>query len=145
MIQLKHLFTFALPIILTTSIANAQIYNYYPFYQTVPEANHSVTLLNIETPYRCQTDNLSDQRVISSIKYEKDDFQLTYVDKIDELPRYEVNGYTFDNMALDIALQKLLEEAKIEVFTDDESYVTFNAKDVYGELSVVIDELTKAE
>lgn len=144
MIQLKHLFTVALPFVLATNVGNAQFYNYYPFYQAMTEPNHSVTLLNIETPYRCQTDDLSEQRIITSVKYEKDDFQLTYIDKIDELPRYEVNGFTFDNMALDIALQKLLEEAKIEVYTDDESYVTFNAKDVYGELSIVVDELTKA-
>ena len=83
---MKHLFTFALPVVLATSVANAQFYNYYPFYQAVPETNQSVTLLNIETPYRCQTDDLSDQRIITSVKYEKDDYKikLTGVESVSE-------------------------------------------------------------
>ena len=109
-----------------------------------PEQKRSVDLLNIETPFRCQTDPLNNQKVISSVRLDPDDFKLTYIDTMDELPRYEVNGYSFDDTALDEALQNLVDEAGIEVFSEDEGFASLNAKDIYGELSIVVDELTKA-
>ena len=141
--RLKYLFSIALPIMLA-SVASAQIFNLYPASGSVNTPTKSVTLLNIETPFRCQTDDIRNQKIITSVKVEKDDFKLRLANTLDELPRYEVNGYSFEEMPLDEALQQLVEEAKIEVFTDDETYVTLNAKDIYGELSVVIDELTRA-
>ncbi|MBQ6853848.1 MAG: hypothetical protein IJO11_00215, partial [Alphaproteobacteria bacterium] len=141
--RLKYLFSIALPIMLA-SVASAQIFNLYPASGAVNTPTKSVTLLNIETPFRCQTDDIRNQKIITSVKVEKDDFKLRLANTLDELPRYEVNGYSFEEMPLDEALQQLVEEAKIEVFTDDETYVTLNAKDIYGELSVVIDELTRA-
>lgn len=108
------------------------------------EQKRSVDLLNIETPFRCQTDPLNNQKVISSVRLEANDFKLTYIDTQDELPRYEVNGYSFKDTALDEALQNLVDEAGIEVFSEDEGFASLNAKDIYGELSIVVDELTKA-
>ncbi len=108
------------------------------------EQKRSIDLLNIETPFRCQTEPLNNQKVISSVQLGANDFKLTYIDTLDDLPRYEVNGYSFDDTALDEALQNLVDEAGIEVFSEDEGFASLNAKDIYGELSIVVDELTKA-
>lgn len=117
------------------------------FYSVVPETQgqtRSVELLNVETPFRCQVDLLDNQKVIATIQLQPSDFKLTYVESMDDLPRYEVNGFSFDETALDEALQKLLEEAEIDVYSEDERFVSLNAKDIYGELAIVVDELTKA-
>lgn len=109
-----------------------------------PSSKRSIDLLNIETPFRCQTDPLNNQKVISSIRLNSNDFVLKFIDSLDNLPRYEVNGYSFDDTSLDEALQNLVDEAGIEVYSEDEGFAFLNAKDIYGELSIVVDELTKA-
>ncbi len=121
-----------------------QLFNIYPSQTFDVTPQSSASLLNIETPFRCQTDSIRNQKIITSIQLAQDDFKMKYIDAIDDLPRYEVNGFSFDEKPLDEALQELVEEAGIEVYTEDETYVSLNAKDVYGELSLVVDELTKA-
>lgn len=128
---------FAIPV-------QAQVFNIYPNQPFGAGTQSSASLLSIETPFRCQTDSLKNQQVITSIRVEPEDFKLKYVDTIDDLPRYEVNGFSFDEKPLDEALQQLVEEAGIEVYTEDEAYISLNAKDIYGELALVVDELTKA-
>ncbi len=121
-----------------------QLFNIYPTKMPDLTPKSSASLLNIETPFRCQTDSIRNQKIITSIQLERDDFKMKNIDAIDDLPRFEVNGFSFDEMPLDEALQKLVEEAGIEVYTEDETYISLNAKDVYGELSLVVDELTNA-
>ena len=130
--------------VLYTVPVRAQIFNIYPNQPLSVTTQSSASLLSIETPFRCQTDTLKNQQVITSVRVEPEDFKLKFVDTIDDLPRYEVNGFSFDEKPLDEALQQLVEEAGIEVYTEDESYISLNAKDIYGELSLVVDELTKA-
>lgn len=143
-------FKYIIPVITTallmgiSPVRAQQIFNIYPYQEVINAPQSSAALLNIETPFRCQTDVLKDQNVITTIRLEPNDFQLTNVDQLDDLPRYEVNGFSFEKMPLDEALQQLVEEAGIEIYTEDDSYIALNAKDVYGELSLVIDELTKA-
>ncbi len=130
--------------ILYASPVCGQLFNISPSQTFDATPKSSASLLNIETPFRCQTDSIRNQKVITSIQLQRDDFTMKYIDSIDDLPRYEVNGFSFDEMPLDEALQQLLEEAGIEVYTEDERYISLNAKDVYGELSLVVDELTNA-
>ncbi len=137
-----------IPIVATTCVlcagsVHGQIFNIYPS-QSYVAPQSSATLLNVETPFRCQTDSIKNQKVITSMQVSGDDFKLKYADVIDELPRYEVNGFSFDEMPLDEALQQLVEEAGITIYTDGDAFVSLNAKDVYGELSLVVDELAKA-
>lgn len=109
---------------------------------TVADAS-SAAGLNIETPIRCEIP-FPTKEIISNIPMNPDDFKMTRLDKNDPLPRYEVNGYTFTNQPLDLAIQNLVTEAGIHVFSDDGLYPEISAEDVRGELSAVIEELVNA-
>lgn len=96
--------------------------------------------VNIEKPIRCDLPTFP-KEIISTIPLKDTDFKLTRIQKTDTLPRFEVNGYTFKNQPLDMALQTLLSEAGIKVFSDDGLFPEISAEDVRGELSAVVDEL----
>ncbi|MBQ7413304.1 MAG: hypothetical protein IJV07_03405 [Alphaproteobacteria bacterium] len=110
--------------------------------KTAPKS--SARFINIETPFRCAVNRLRDLDIATTLALKDDDFKLTFFDKMDNLPRYEVNGLSFTKQPIDEALQKLVDEADITVYTEDGFYPSMDAKDVYGELTDVVDELTKA-
>ena len=101
----------------------------------------STDMVNIETPMRCRVPE-PPSRIISDIPLTQGDFELTRVEENDALPRYEVNGYTFDSQPLDMAIQVLVSEADINVYSDDGLFPDMSAQDIRGELSAVIEELT---
>ena len=100
--------------------------------------------INIETPFRCAVKHIGDLEIATTLALKDGDFQLTYFDKMDELPRYEVNGLSFHNRPIDYALQKLVDEADITVYSEDGFYPAMDADEVYGELTQVVDELASA-
>lgn len=103
----------------------------------------SAARLNIETPDRC-TLPFPTNEIITNIPLNPNDFKLTRLEKNDPLPRYEVNGYTFANLPIDVAIQNLVSEAGIQVFSDDGLFPELSAEDVRGELSAVVAELASA-
>lgn len=96
--------------------------------------------LSIEVPIRCEIP-VQTNEIIAGYPMGKNDFVLSQMNGSDDLPRYEVNGYTFSDLPLDVALQELLEEAEITVFSDDGVLPYFSAEDLRGELVEVLDEL----
>ena len=101
-----------------------------------------VESMNIETPARCQIPQKAG--LITSIAVDKNAFKMVRLDKSDALPRFEVNGYTFKNKPLDVAIQNLVSEAGIKVYSDDALFPEISGDDIRGELTVVLDELTSA-
>lgn len=99
--------------------------------------------VNLETPARCQY-SINPKELISNIAVDFSSFKLKRLGQTSALPRFEVNGYSFEDRPLDYALQKLVSEADIEVVTDGTSFPMISASDVRGELSAVIDELAEA-
>lgn len=147
-IKMKKL-TYIIPMITVATAlhvlpAYSQVFNIYPSQALAPVQQSSVSSINLETPFRCRTSLIEDQEIISTIKLNADDFKLKQIDVADNLPRYEVNGFSFEDTPVDQALQILVEEAGIEVFTEDDTYIALSAKDIYGELSLVINELSNA-
>lgn len=127
-----------LPISLSASpIVNNSLFTRFNTTQTA-------RFLNVETPFRCSVKNFGDQEISTTLALKPTDFQLHFFDVTDELPRFEVNGFSFDAMPVDEALQKLVDEAGITVYTEDGAYPELDAKDVYGELSAVVEELTRS-
>ena len=106
----------------------------------VRKANSTI---NIETPVRCEITG-RDNSIISSIPMGSDAFKLVRLDKSDALPRFEVNNYTFKKKPLDMAIQKLVREAGIQVYSDDALFPEVSGEDIRGELSAVINELAGA-
>lgn len=104
----------------------------------------TVSGLNVEAPFRCSVKEFGDIEVMTTISLRQKDFTLTQADKLDKIPRFEVNGFSFDSMPVDEALQLLVDEAGISVYTEDGVYPELNANDLYGELEPVLDELTAA-
>ena len=103
----------------------------------------SKSVVNIETPVRCEIAGRDDS-IISSIPMGPDSFKLIRMDKSDPLPRFEVNNYTFKDKPLDVAIQNLVKEAGIQVFSDDALFPDVSGENIRGELSAVIDELVAA-
>ena len=104
----------------------------------------SARFINIETPFRCSVNKSEDLAITTTLPLKKDDFKLTFFDKMDDLPRYEVNGLSFTKKPIDEALQHLVDEAGITVYTEDGFYPSMDAEDIYGELTDVIDALSKS-
>lgn len=108
------------------------------------DTTQTARFFDVETPFRCSVKNFGDQEISTTLALKETDFQLTSFDETDELPRFEVNGFSFNATPVDEALQQLLDEAGIIVYTEDGAYPELDAKDVYGELSAVIGELARA-
>lgn len=109
-----------------------------------PAMKSTSRFVNVETPFRCAVKHFDDIDVSTTIALKDSDFKLTYFDKMDDLPRFEVNGLSFTHTPIDEALQKLVDEADISVYTEDGFYSSLDAQDVYGELTDVVNELTAA-
>ena len=107
-----------------------------------PKAPSTARFINIETPFRCSVNRYDNLKVATTLPVKDTDFKLTFFDKMDDLPRYEVNGLSFKKKSIDEALQLLVDEAGITVYTEDGFYPTMDAEDVFGELSDVVNELT---
>lgn len=104
----------------------------------------SAQTVNIEAPFRCSVKEFGDVDVMTTLSLSSKDFKLTQFDAKDKLPRFEVNGFSFGTMPVDEAIQKLVDEADISVYTEDGVYPELNANDIYGELGPVMDELASA-
>ena len=139
----KISFAFLIAQLLTSSAALATMSNVYnvlqtqnatPFNQMAPNAPE----LNIETPYRCQTNGFHTQQISTTLPVNLNDFKLIKITKTDPLPRYEVNGYTFIDKPIDEAIQTLVDEAGILVYTEDSAYPSLSAQNLYGDLESVV-------
>ena len=111
--------------------------------QQTAKVEQNLTAVNIETPARCQI-ALHNNEIMTSLPLKDGAFEMQTMDKSDALPRYEVNDYTFKDMPLDLALQNLVSEAGIKVYSDDALFPEVSGDHIRGELSAVIDELTAA-
>lgn len=100
--------------------------------------------VNIEAPFRCSVKEVGDVDVMTTLSLRPNDFKLVQADSMGKLPRFEVNGFSFPTMPVDEAMQKLVDEAGISVYTEDGVYPELNANDIYGELGPVLEELTTA-
>ena len=123
-----------------SKIRNGQMTSSLPVAKPATKANSKI---NIETPARCEITG-RDNSIISSIPMGGDSFKLTRLDKTDALPRFEVNNYTFKKKPLDVAVQNLVKEAGIKVFSDDALFPEVSGEKIRGELTAVIKELTAA-
>lgn len=99
--------------------------------------------LDLETPLRCYV-NWDTQEMISTIPYNVNAFSLIRNGRNDALPKYDVNGFSFDTMPAEQALKKLLKEAGIKVVAKDAPYTSISAENLRGDLSGVVSMLTNA-
>ncbi len=140
---------FLLSTFLISTGATASLNNIYSIIQQqfTPQQhkveNSYLNTLDLESPYRCKIDGGHNKNISTTIPVNLNDFKLSKTTPSDPMPRFEVNGYTFKNQALDEALQTLVDEAGISVYTQDRVYPTLSAKNVYGDLESVVDALSK--
>ena len=66
--------------------------------------------LDLETPLRCDV-NWETQQMILTLPYIKSAFKLERNGQNDTLPRFEVDGFTFDMMPAEQAMVRLTKEA----------------------------------
>lgn len=99
--------------------------------------------LDLETPLRCNV-NWSTQQMISTIPYNLKAFNIVRNGNNDLLPRFEVNGFSFETMPAEKALHKLTKEAGIKLIAKDAPYASISAENLRGEFSEVINMICDA-
>ena len=93
--------------------------------------------LDLESPLRCNV-NWETQQMILTLPFVKSAFKLERNGQNDVLPRFEVNGFSFDMMPAEQAMVKLTKEAGIRVSSPDGPYTSISAEDLRGEFSEII-------
>ena len=111
----------------------------YPKIRTTPGAS----ALDLETPLRCFV-NWNTQQMISTIPYNVTAFNFVRNGANDMLPRFEVNGFSFQTMPAEQALLKLTKEAGIKLVAKDAPYASISAENLRGEFTEVVDVITEA-
>ncbi len=111
----------------------------YPTIRTPKGANR----LDLETPYRCFV-NWNTQEMISTIPYNSQAFRLVRNGENDALPKFEVNGFSFETMSAEKALLKLTKEAGIKLIAKDAPYASISAENLRGSLTDVVNMLCDA-
>ena len=111
----------------------------YPSIRTTKGA----TNLDLEAPLRCFV-NWDTQEMISTVPYNMKAFQLIRNGKNDMLPRYEVNGFSFETMPAEQALLKLTKEADLKLVAKDAPYSSISAENLRGDFSEVVNMITDA-
>lgn len=99
--------------------------------------------LDLETPLRCNV-NWETQQMVLTLPYVKSAFKLERNGQNDALPRFEVNGFTFDMMPAEQALVRLTKEAGIRISSADGPYTSISAEDLRGEFSEIIKMITES-
>ncbi|MBE6444324.1 MAG: hypothetical protein E7020_06655 [Alphaproteobacteria bacterium] len=111
----------------------------YPAIRTPEGANQ----LDLETPLRCFV-NWGSQQMISSVPYNLTAFNLVRNGQNDPLPRFEVNGFSFDTMSAEKALVKLTKEAGLKLVAKDAPYASISAENLRGDFTDVVNMISDA-
>lgn len=111
----------------------------YPEIRTTQGADQ----LDLETPLRCSV-NWSTQQMISTIPYNLKAFNLVSNGKSDPLPRFEVNGLSFETMPAEKALLKLTKEAGLKLVAKDAPYAGISAENLRGDFTDVVNMIADA-
>ena len=111
----------------------------YPEIRTTSGANN----LYLETPLRCFV-NWDTQQMISTIPYNMKAFSLSRNGKNDILPRFEVNGFSFDTMSAEKALLKLTKEAGLKLVAKDAPYASILGENLHGDFTDVVNMISEA-
>ncbi len=99
--------------------------------------------LDLETPLRCFV-NWETQEMISTIPYNLKAFNLVRNGSNDMLPRFEVNGFSFETMPAERALLKLTKEAGIKLVAKDAPYASISAENLRGDFTDVVNMIADA-
>ena len=111
----------------------------YPEIRTTQGADS----LDLETPLRCSV-NWATQQMISTIPYNVKAFNLVSNGKSDPLPRFEVNGLSFETMPAEKALLKLTKEAGLKLVAKDAPYAGISAENLRGDFTDVVNMIADA-
>lgn len=111
----------------------------YPKIRTPKGANQ----LDLETPLRCFV-NWETQQMISTVPYNLKAFNLVRNGKNDLLPRFEVNGFSFETMSAEKALLKLTKEAGLKLVAKDAPYASISAENLRGDFTDVVNMIADA-
>lgn len=103
----------------------------------------SFKYFDLEMPLRCQVDSFNEQGVATFVPLTQNDFVVRLPAQTGVLPRFKVNNFSFRKQPLDQALVNLFHETKIEIESELEVCPVMSATSLNGELSAVIEELTK--
>ncbi len=99
--------------------------------------------LDLETPLRCFV-NWETQQMISTVPYNLKAFNLVRNGKNDLLPRFEVNGFSFETMPAEKALLKLTKEAELKLVAKDAPYASISAENLRGDFTDVVNMIADA-
>ncbi|MBP5343866.1 MAG: hypothetical protein J6Y85_02175 [Alphaproteobacteria bacterium] len=114
----------------------------FPVVAVASEMSSGRFIVDAELPFRCAGPT-EEKSVASTVALRDDDFVFLAADGGDALPRYEVNVYNFQNKTADVVIANLLKELQITVRAEIGSYPEMTGKNLHGELSSVMQQLTE--
>ncbi len=113
-----------------------------PIYSKIPPRTfETAEKFNLETPLRCEVD-WSDQKLISTQPYGRNDFYLQRVDKGDTLPELTVKNFSFKKTPINEAISILLKNTGISVKKSYDFFPELTQDVVGGNLYHVMEFLT---
>ncbi len=113
-----------------------------PIYPKIPPRTfENAEKFNLETPLRCEVD-WTDQKLISTQPYGRNDFYLERIDKGDALPELNVKNFSFKKTPINEALSILLKNTGISVKKSYDFFPELTQDVVGGNLYHVIEFLT---
>ena len=106
------------------------------------QENRMPLVIDAEMPFRCAGPT-PDKSLASTLALQDTDFVFLSAENSDPLPRYAVNGYSFQNKPLDKALNQLVKSAGIKVVAEPGPYPVMSANNIMGELAGAVQQLTE--
>ena len=107
----------------------------------MPRTVKSAEMFSLESATRC-TVKLEENNLITTVPFKSSAFRLESELSSDALPRYMVNGYSFEKVTAERAIYNLVKGIDIKVAVSKGEYPTVSAKDLKGDLTSVVNKIT---
>lgn len=108
-----------------------------------PKTTRSAQMVSLETPLRCTIEE-TQKNIMTVVPFRQEAFKLSRAEQGDNLPLFEVKGFSFDGQTAEKVFYKLLSGAKIKVIGVDGPFPELAAENITGELSDVMEMIASA-
>ena len=108
-----------------------------------PKTTRAAQMISLETPLRCTIEE-TQKNIMTVVPFRQEAFKLTRAEQGDNLPLFEVKGFSFDGQTAKKVFYKLLSGAKIKGIGVDGPFPELAAENITGELSDVMEMIASA-
>ncbi len=121
-------------------IEDTELENFTILHQEDPimlRTPHNANELDLETPLRCNV-NWQTQEMVQILPHNNISFRIEMTDVNDDLPKFEVRDFSFENIPSEQALLKITKEAGVILVAKDGPYPSLYGKNINGSFDEVV-------